>query len=71
MPIDTVAALPPGAISLRDEMIGLARARHVVGQHQRVAAHGVADMEADAVPLHLPAGEIEVALAYCTVYSRV
>lgn len=47
--------------------------QNVVGQHQRVAADGVAEMKADAVAFQLPAGEIGRGSdsRYCTVYSRI
>ena len=37
--------------------------QNVIGQHQRMAADRVAEVEADAVPLHLAAGEIQVGFA--------
>ena len=37
--------------------------QNVVGQHQRVAADRVAEVKADAVPLHLAAGEIQIGFA--------
>ena len=42
--------------------------QNVIGQHQRMAAHGVAEMKADPVPLHLAAGEVEVGF---TILHRV
>ena len=50
-------------IALERPVADFVMRQHIIGQHQRVAARRVAEMEADAVAFHLAAGEGQIGFA--------